>query len=199
TQIKIRKPLSDDDLSIAVLPKDITSLVNECIPLIITPKEGGISKLTLCFQNLKYLSSAYRVYLLDRYTEELKDIRVTYPSEYNVPDPDQITDDRFYLVLTKVGQTPEPNIPSSNPTFIEDVETDDFSNIKIRTEGSNVIVSDVPESMIGEPIKLYNLRGQLEATTVAEKENVLEAQSTGIHAVSIDKQGTKKILIGKVF
>lgn len=200
TQIKVLKPSSNVDLSIAVFPKQ-ASVVNKEIPICIVPTADAVTNLTIKSINAdRFFESGYEVYLHDRLLDKFHNL--SDASEYVVPVGDVdgagsevlISDDRFTIVIVVAGNTPD----LGTSTSLEPVSDDEMSNLIIKTEGTKVIVSNVPDSSIGQPIDLYNLSGQLESATIAEKDdNVLEAQSTGIHAVTLGIKESKKVLIGK--
>ncbi len=200
TQIKVLKPSSNVDLSIAVFPKQ-ASVVNKEIPICIVPTADAVTNLTIKSINAdRFFESGYEVYLHDRLLDKYHNL--SDASEYVVPVGDVdgagsevlISDDRFTIVIVVAGNTPD----LGTSTSLEPVSDDEMSNLIIKTEGSKVIVSNVPDSSIGQPLDLYNLSGQLESATIAEKDdNVLEAQSSGIHAVTLGIKESKKVLIGK--
>lgn len=188
-QLFINKPLTSQDLAIAYLPVQ-SEVVNYELPIRISLCDNGVTSLKISGADMNTFNELYDVYLYDRLKNVFVNLRY---DEYEVPNVDLITDDRFSIVLTELNELPD--VKEYVPTATGDITSDQSSNLVITSKDGKVIVNNVPDELIGSNIDVYNTLGVKVSSTQAEVNNTLDANGSGVRAVVVNNSQAKKILV----
>lgn len=189
SQIIVRKPESDVDLAVAIVPK-MANIIGEAIPFYVVAPESGVQTLKISAPKTKIYEGYYTLYIYDKASKWMQNIT---SSDYIVPQVDNLFENRFLLVLVEEGDIPV--IEDDTITSIESISADNsLDNVIITSKDGKVIVNNVPDELIGSDIAVYNTLGVKVSSTPAEINNTLDAEGKGVRAVVINNQ-SKKVMV----
>lgn len=171
SQLLLRKPESDVNLAIAVYPV-INQMLDVEMPLTLIAKEGETSLTIEPLANFDAFEAQVNVYLKDNLNGAM--VNLGKEPRYQVPNIDQLSDNRFAIVLKS---------KSATLTSISDAEM--ASGVNAYVANGKVIV-DVPESFIGQNVDIYSTFGNKVLSLPAEKHNTIDVPKSGIYIVVVN-------------
>lgn len=171
SQLLLRKPESDENLAIAVYPV-INQMLDVEMPLTLIAKAGETSLTIEPLANFDAFESQVNVYLKDNLNGAM--VNLGKEPRYQVPNIDQLSDNRFAIVLKS---------KSATLTSISDAEM--ASGVNAYVANGKVIV-DVPESFIGQNVDIYSTFGNKVLSLPAEKHNTIDVPKSGIYIVVVN-------------
>lgn len=174
------------NLTIANYP-EAERIANIEIPVVIS-KSSKASQLTIEASNIASFFAADDVYMVDHLTGEKTNLREN--PVYNITDVDNLSDDRYALVIGNKGAIVE------TPTSVESVIT---NNIIVYANNNTIIIRTAEEAESGSVAKIYDVAGQLILQTpLTSKRTEIQMPQQGVYvveAISGDNKATEKLLI----